>query len=76
MVFTWAAQYDEGTLTGRSREKHEQSLSQRTYPVLRIEGNTCTVSSRSAPRSDRGLWLELVARPGPNRALRVSALPS
>jgi adenylate kinase family enzyme len=39
----WAAQYDEGKMSGRSREKHEQWLSQRTCPVLRIEGDTSTV---------------------------------
>ena len=39
----WAAQYDEGTMSGRSREKHEQWLSQRACPVLRIEGDTSTV---------------------------------
>lgn len=36
----WAAQYDEGKMSGRSREKHEQWLSQRTCPVLRIDGDT------------------------------------
>lgn len=35
----WAAQYDEGRLSGRSRLKHERWLSQRTTPVLRIEGD-------------------------------------
>jgi adenylate kinase family enzyme len=39
----WAAQYDEGKMSGRSREKHEKWLSQRTCPVLRIEGDTSTV---------------------------------
>jgi adenylate kinase family enzyme len=39
----WAAQYDEGKMSGRSREKHEQWLLQRTCPVLRIEGDTSTV---------------------------------
>lgn len=39
----WAAQYDEGKMSGRSREKHEQWLSQRTCPVLRIDGDTSTV---------------------------------
>ena len=39
----WAAQYDEGKMSGRSREKHEQWLSQRACPVLRIEGDTSTV---------------------------------
>ncbi len=35
----WAAQYDEGRLPGRSRAVHERWLSERTCPVLRIEGN-------------------------------------
>src|ERR1700733_6946438 len=39
----WAAQYDEGKVSGRSREKHEQWLSQRACPVLRIDGDTSTV---------------------------------
>ena len=39
----WAAQYDEGKMNGRSREKHEQWLSQRRCPVLRIDGDTSTV---------------------------------
>ena len=39
----WAAQYDDGKMSGRSREKHEQWLSQRACPVLRIEGDTSTV---------------------------------
>ena len=39
----WAAQYDEGKMSGRSREKHEQWLSQRRCPVLRIDGDTSTV---------------------------------
>jgi adenylate kinase family enzyme len=39
----WAAQYDEGKMSGRSRERHEQWLSKRTCPVLRIEGDTSTV---------------------------------
>jgi len=39
----WAAQYDEGKMSGRSREKHEQWLSQRACPVLRIDGDTSTV---------------------------------
>ena len=39
----WAAQYDEGKVSGRSREKHEQWLSQRACPVLHIDGDTSTV---------------------------------
>ena len=39
----WAAQYDEGKMSGRSREKHEQWLSQRTCSVLRIDGDTSIV---------------------------------
>jgi len=36
----WAAQYDEGTLEGRSRAKHEEWLAKRRCPVLRIDGDT------------------------------------
>ena len=39
----WAAQYDEGKMSGRSREKHEQWLSRRVCPVLRIDGDASTV---------------------------------
>ena|ERR1700761_1317367 len=39
----WAAQYDDGTLSGRSRQKHEHWLSQRSCPVVRIDGDTSTV---------------------------------
>lgn len=35
----WAAQYDDGRLPGRSRQKHEQWLSQRATPILRIDGD-------------------------------------
>lgn len=34
----WAAQYDEGQLSGRSRKIHERWLAARSCPVLRIEG--------------------------------------
>ncbi len=34
----WAAQYDEGTFTGRSRALHEAWLATRTAPVLRLRG--------------------------------------
>lgn len=43
----WAAQYDEGRLPGRSRERHERWLAARRCPVLRIEG---TVSVEEAQR--------------------------
>lgn len=39
----WAAQYEEGTLPGRNRRRHEAWLAQRTCPILRIDG-TPTVS--------------------------------
>ena len=35
----WAGQYEEGRLPGRSRERHEQWLSERSCPVLRLDGN-------------------------------------
>ncbi len=36
----WAAQYEEGKLAGRSRQRHEAWLAQRRCPVLRIDGDT------------------------------------
>jgi adenylate kinase family enzyme len=38
----WAAQYDEGSLEGRSRLKHETWLAKRSCKVLRIDGDTST----------------------------------
>jgi adenylate kinase family enzyme len=35
----WAGQYEEGRLPGRSRERHEQWLSERSCPVLRLDGD-------------------------------------
>jgi len=35
----WAAQYDEGDVTMRSRALHEKWLSELTCPVLRLEGD-------------------------------------
>jgi adenylate kinase family enzyme len=40
----WAAQYDHGTLDGRSRSKHEAWLATRSCPVLRIDGDSSTDS--------------------------------
>ena len=40
----WAAQYEQGTLEGRSRPKHEAWLAKRSCPVLRIDGGTSTES--------------------------------
>lgn len=42
---TWAAQYDEGRLPGRSRARHEAWLASRQCPVLRLEGDR-TISDR------------------------------
>lgn len=39
---TWAAQYDQGILEGRSLSKHNRWLSKRSCPVLRIDGDTST----------------------------------
>jgi hypothetical protein len=41
----WAAQYEEGRLSGRSRVRHEKWLSERTCPVLRLDGDM-TVEDR------------------------------
>lgn len=38
----WAAQYDEGKLEGRSRQRHEHWLTRRRCPVLRVDGDTST----------------------------------
>jgi uridine kinase len=35
----WAAQYDEGHLSGRSRARHEQWLAARRAPIVRIDGD-------------------------------------
>lgn len=35
----WAGQYEEGRLPGRSRRRHEQWLSERSCPVLRLDGD-------------------------------------
>jgi uridine kinase len=35
----WAAQYDTGRMPGRSRALHEKWLSERSCPVLRLEGD-------------------------------------
>jgi adenylate kinase family enzyme len=40
VFLAWAAQYDEGRLDGRSRQRHERWLEQRRCPVLRIDGDT------------------------------------
>jgi adenylate kinase family enzyme len=39
---SWAAQYDQGTLQGRSLAKHETWLAKRNCTVLRIDGDTST----------------------------------
>jgi adenylate kinase family enzyme len=41
----WAAQYDEGRLEGRSRQKHERWLAARRCPVLRIDGDVALEDS-------------------------------
>ncbi len=41
----WAAQYEEGGMEGRSRALHEKWLTERSCPVLRIEGD-CLVSEK------------------------------
>ena len=41
----WAAQYDEGPPTGRSRARHEAWLAARTTRVMRIDGDV-SVSAR------------------------------
>lgn len=43
----WASQYDEGHLPGRNRQMHEEWLSGRTCPILRIDGDL-TVDDRAA----------------------------
>jgi len=35
----WARQYEEGALEGRSRARHEKWLSERTCPILRLDGD-------------------------------------
>jgi adenylate kinase family enzyme len=43
----WAAQYDEGRLPGRSRQKHEHWLASRSQPILRIDGEVSLEDSAS-----------------------------
>jgi hypothetical protein len=35
----WAAQYDDGNFSGRSRARHDEWLSERSCPVLRLDGD-------------------------------------
>lgn len=35
----WAAQYEEGTMPGRSRSRHETWLKQRRCRVVRFDGD-------------------------------------
>ncbi len=35
----WVAQYEEGRLPGRSRVRHETWLSERSCPILRVDGD-------------------------------------
>jgi hypothetical protein len=35
----WAGQYDKGGSPGRNRARHEQWLSERSCPVLRLDGD-------------------------------------
>jgi adenylate kinase family enzyme len=39
---SWAAHYDDGTLPGRSRPKHEKWLAALSKPVLRLDGTLPT----------------------------------
>jgi len=39
MFLEWAAQYDTGRMSGRSRALHEKWLSERSCPALRLEGD-------------------------------------
>ncbi len=43
----WASEYDEAPSYGRSLAKHEEWLSTRTCPVLRIEGDSTVVERTS-----------------------------
>lgn len=38
----WAAAYEDGGVTGRTRARHEEWLSTLTVPVLRIDGDSTT----------------------------------
>ena len=60
----WAAQYDTGRLPGRSRALHEKWLSERSCPVLRLEGDL-SVAERVARVTEA-----LANQPLPARALR------
>ena len=60
----WAAQYEEGLPPGRSRKMHEEWLSARKHPVLRIDGNS-SVEQRIS------LVMSCIAK---NRIVRVQDL--
>lgn len=41
----WAKQYDDGSLPGRSRAKHERWLASRRVPIVRIDGDVAVAES-------------------------------
>lgn len=41
----WAKQYDDGSLPGRSRAKHERWLASRRVPIVRIDGDVAVADS-------------------------------
>ena len=49
----WAAHYDDGSLPGRSRPRHEQWLAGLSIPVLRLDGTRPTAELLEAVL-DRG----------------------
>jgi len=71
----WAAQYEEGRMEGRSRALHERWLSERSCPILHIEGDLSVrekVRRVSQALSDLNLQppgaTKVAIRPGPSPA--------
>ena len=60
----WAAQYDAGRMPGRSRALHEKWLSERSCPVLRLDGDL-SVAERVA------LVTEAISNPLPHASSNV-----
>jgi hypothetical protein len=50
----WASHYDDGTLPGRSRPRHEKWLAGLSTPVLRLDGTRPTADLVAAALAVQG----------------------
>lgn len=57
----WAAQYDDGILSGRSLKRHEKWMKSLHCPILRIEGQ-CSVEASIKKIRTKLIELNLVKR--------------